>query len=87
MDITQATTLAQNLIQRFESLERERPGLYSDSLAFARHMASLLSTSGALRRPELHALLAAGRAIPDPDCALQEALYAVSSLLRTRPIH
>lgn len=86
MDVARATTLAQTLIHRFESLERERPGVYSDSLAFARRMASLLATGGALRRPELQALLAVGRAIPNPDCALQEGLYAISSLLRTRPI-
>jgi hypothetical protein len=87
MDIERAKSLADNLVRRFESMDQQHPGRSSDALSFARRMALLLSAEGGLPRRELQGLLADGRKISNPDCALQEGLYAISSLLRSRSGH
>lgn len=86
MDKDKAKTLADHLVRRFESMEQQLPGQYTEALSFARAMAQMLSNEELLPREELQALLASGRNIPNPDCALQEGLYAVSALLRSRPL-
>lgn len=86
MDLARAKTLAGLLVSRFESLDAHCPRAYGPSLAFARRMVALLSGAEELSRIELQALLEAGRAIAEPDCALQEGLYAVSALLRAQGV-
>jgi hypothetical protein len=85
MDKDKAKTRADNLVRRFESMERQLPGQYTEALSFARTMAQLLSSDELPPREEMQALLASGRNTTNPDCALQEGLYALSALLRSRP--
>jgi hypothetical protein len=86
MDLARAQSLAASLVVRFESLDAQHPNLYSPSLAFARRMVELLSPSEGLSRLALQVLLAEGRGIADPDCAVQEGLYALSGLLRAQGV-
>jgi hypothetical protein len=87
MDIERAKSLADNLVRRFELMDQQLPGHHSAALSFSRRMALLLSAEGGLPRRELQGLLSDGRTISKPDCALQEGLYAISSLLRSRSGH
>lgn len=84
MDLARAKTLAGLLVSRYESLDAQQPGVYAPSLAFARRMVALLSAAPS--RSALQALLRDGRAIAEPDCALEEGLYAVSALLRAQGV-
>lgn len=87
MEKDRPKALAELLVVRFEQLERQHPGQFVDALEWACKAAALLAAEGRPPPDELRALLADGRRLPQPDCALQEGLYVLDALLRASARH